>query len=67
MTTHSSPVSPTRRTAYLSVNGAAEYLSLSRWTIYKLVRDGELRAFRVGKRLRLRVADLDTYAERGSP
>ncbi|MDQ3380553.1 MAG: excisionase family DNA-binding protein [Actinomycetota bacterium] len=49
------------------MNGAAEYLSLSRWTIYKLVRDGELRAFRVGKRLRLRVADLDTYAERGSP
>lgn len=67
MSTHHSQGTPTAGTAYLSVNGSAEYLSLSRWTIYKLIRDGELRAFRVGSRLRLRISDLDAYAERGSP
>ena len=38
---------------------------MSRWTVYRLVRDGELRAVKVGERLRFRVEDVDTYLERG--
>jgi putative molybdopterin biosynthesis protein len=53
--------------ALLTVNGAAAYPSVSRWTVYKLVRRGDLRALRVGERLRFRVEELDRYLERGDP
>jgi putative molybdopterin biosynthesis protein len=52
------------RTSLLAVNDAAEYLAISRWTVYKLVRRGDIRALRVGDRLRFRVEELDRYVER---
>jgi excisionase family DNA binding protein len=68
MTTHGTPTAPVAATpALLTVNEAAAYLAVSRWTIYKLVRDGDVRALRVGERMRFRVADLDEYAARGAP
>jgi excisionase family DNA binding protein len=67
MTTHGTPAaSVAARPALLTVNEAAAYLAVSRWTIYKLVRDGDVRALRVGERLRFRVSDLDEYASRGA-
>ena len=38
--------------------------SMSRWLVYRLVRDGELRAVRVGDRLRFRPGDVAQYLER---
>ena len=45
----------------LSVEDAAAYLSVSKPTIYRLVRSGAVPHTRVGKMLRLRVADLEAY------
>lgn len=47
-----------------SVNEVAVFLGISRGTVYKLVRDGQLRAVRVGERLRFRDIDLERYLER---
>ena len=67
MTNHRALVSGESRTALLTVNEAAAYLASSRWTVYRLVRRGELRALRVGDRLRFRLEELDAYLERGAP
>lgn len=48
----------------LTVNQAAEALNVSRWTIYRLVRNREIRAVRVGERLRFRTSDLESYLDR---
>ena len=47
-----------------SVDKLARHLGVSRWTVYRLVRRGDLRAVKVGERLRFRPADVDTYLER---
>ena len=48
----------------LTVNELRGVLKVSRGTVYKLVNRGELRAVRVGERLRFRPADVDRYLER---
>ena len=48
----------------LTVDEAAHYLRISRRQVYKIVRGGDLRAVRVGERLRLRPEDVDAYLER---
>ena len=45
----------------------AQLLGIGRTTVYRLVNTGELRAVRVGERLRFRPEDVDAYLERGSP
>lgn len=45
----------------LSVEGAARYLDCSRWTVYRLIEAGELQAVTVGKRIKVRPADIDRY------
>jgi excisionase family DNA binding protein len=53
------------RSPLLSVNEVAGLLGVTRGTIYRrLIRDGELPAYRVGERLRFRPADVDAYLER---
>lgn len=52
--------------ALLSVAEAAEYLSLSRDTIYSLARDGAIPARKIGRRLMLPRARLDEWANAGS-
>ena len=47
-----------------TVDEAAVYLRVSRRQIYKLVREGDLRAVRVGERLRFRPGDVEDYLER---
>jgi excisionase family DNA binding protein len=50
----------------LNVGGAATYIGKSKWTVYRLIHSGELRAIRVGDRgtLRIRPGDLDAYLDR---
>jgi excisionase family DNA binding protein len=45
----------------LSVEAAARYLGVSRWTIYRLIDSGELKAHKVGTRYKIRPADIDRY------
>lgn len=63
MDTHSATVtSPSARLR--TVDELAGDLNVSRWMIYRLVRSGELRAVRVGERLRFRPEDVERYLER---
>ena len=48
----------------LTVNELARDLGISRWSAYRLVRSGDVRAVRVGERIRFRPADIDAYLER---
>lgn len=50
----------------LSVQHAADYCDVSKWTIYRLVNAGELRAMKVGDQMRIAQSDLDDYIERAS-
>ena len=52
---------------WFTVEEAAEYLCLSRRTIYKLTREGRLPAFRIGKERhrRFRKEDLDRVPRPG--
>ena len=59
---HVTPVSAPARTL-LTVNEVRAFLRVSRPQVYKLVRGGELRAVRVGARLRFRPEDIDRYLE----
>ncbi|MFN0154675.1 MAG: helix-turn-helix domain-containing protein [Gaiella sp.] len=51
----------------LSVNDTAALLRTTRSTVYELIRSGDLRPVRVGRRLRFRPADIETYLSRGDP
>lgn len=48
-----------------TIDDAAAYISKSRWTVYRLINSGELRAIRIGARgaLRVRPGDLDAYLD----
>ena len=49
----------------LTIKEAAEYLNVSRPTLYRLMREGELApSARVGRRWRFRLEELDTYLNR---
>lgn len=50
----------------LRVREVAEALSVSNMTVYRLIRDGEIRAFRVGHGWRVPEADLQEYLARGA-
>jgi excisionase family DNA binding protein len=45
----------------LTVNEVADHLRVSRMTVYRLIKDGEMPAFRVGRSYRLREEDVHTY------
>lgn len=46
---------------YLTYDEAAGHMGISRWTIWRAVKHGELPAVRVGAAVRFDVADLDRY------
>lgn len=52
------------RSALLSVNEVAVLLGISRPTVYRLARRGDLASYRVGERLRFRPAEIEAYIER---
>jgi excisionase family DNA binding protein len=45
--------------AALAPQLAADYLSVSKQTIYRLIAAGSIRAFKIGRSTRIPVADLD--------
>lgn len=48
----------------ISIQEAAEILSVHRVTVYRLIRSGKLPAFRVGRIWRIREKDLEKITER---
>lgn len=49
----------------LTVAEVASLLRVSNMTVYRLIKNGELSAIRVGKNYRIRQADLDAYLSGG--
>jgi excisionase family DNA binding protein len=52
------------RTALLTVNELAALLGISRDSVYRLVKAGDVIGYRVGERLRFRWEDVDAYLDR---
>jgi excisionase family DNA binding protein len=50
--------------AFLTTEQVLGYLKTTPRTIYRLIRDGELPAVRIGRQWRFRRADLDRWVER---
>lgn len=46
---------------WLNTDGAARRLGLNSRTVYRLVNQGELAAYRFGRVIRIRVQDVDAY------
>ena len=55
---------PARPGVGLSVTATAEYLACSRDTVYRLIRDGDLEAVRIGSRPIVLWSSIDAYLER---
>ena len=45
----------------LTVNEVADLLRVSRMTVYRLIKQGEMAALRVGRNFRLREEDVHSY------
>lgn len=43
----------------------AKILKISRFTVYELIKRGELTAYRIGRKMRIEASDLDLYKQRG--
>lgn len=43
----------------------AKILKISRFTVYELIKRGELTAYKVGRKVRVEAADLENYKQRG--
>jgi excisionase family DNA binding protein len=48
----------------MGIDGVARYLDVSRWTVYRLINDGDLKTVTVGKTMKVRPADVDAYLNR---
>lgn len=62
MSTQSTP--PEVRPLTVSISDAARALSLSRATIYRIVRQGDLKTYKVGRRTLIRYEDLERLRDR---
>jgi excisionase family DNA binding protein len=49
----------------LTVREVADNLRVSTMTVYRLIREDKLPAYRVGKHFRIKVSDLEAYLEAG--
>ena len=49
------------RARFFTVNEVADLLRVSRMTVYRLIKEGQLKALRVGRSYRLREDDVDEY------
>jgi excisionase family DNA binding protein len=50
----------------LSTLEVCEYLSVSRTTLYKLIKQGQLRSYFIAKAWKFRLVDLEDYLDRMS-
>lgn len=48
----------------MTINQVAEYFQISEMTTYKLVQDGSIPAFKIGRHWRIKRDDLDEFIER---
>jgi excisionase family DNA binding protein len=64
MRRHESTTYAEPRTPLLTVNDLARLLGISRDSVYRMIRSGELVPYRVGERFRFRPEDVETYLER---
>ncbi|MDQ0258071.1 excisionase family DNA binding protein [Evansella vedderi] len=48
----------------MTVSQVAEYLQLSEMTTYKLVQEGKIPAFKIGRHWRVKKDDLNEFIER---
>ena len=55
-----------RNSAFLTTEEVLGCLKVNPRTIYRLIRNGELPAIRIGRQWRFRRADLDRWVERQS-
>lgn len=51
----------------LTIREVSEYLRVSRQTIYRMLRRGDIPAFRIGGDWRFNIEDLGRWVEKGSP
>ena len=63
---HGLPGDPVDYGPLLTRGEAAEFLNVSDSTVYRILRRGDLRAYRVGHQIRLTQVDLENYL-RGLP
>jgi len=63
---HRPPGDPVDRGPLLDRHEAAQFLGVSSSTVYRLLRRGDLRAYRVGHQIRLTQIDIENYL-RGLP
>jgi excisionase family DNA binding protein len=54
----------TERQGFLTTDEVLGYLNTTPRTIYRLIRNGELPAIRIGRQWRFQRADLDRWIER---
>jgi len=53
---------------HMNADELATRLGIDRWAVYQLVKTGALRALRIGRRVRFRLADVEAWeAGGGSP
>lgn len=57
----------TRASGWLSVNRTAELLDVSRATVYRLIRRGEIPVVRIGGRLRVPIDELREMLKPAGP
>ncbi len=50
----------------LTIAQVAERLVLNEWTVRKMLRSGELKAYKIRNRWRVKLSDLDEFIEQGS-
>lgn len=55
---------PTTGPSIYSVAEACQQLRISRWMLYRLVQNRELRTITIGRRRLITAADLDAYVRR---
>ena len=67
MTTNAPPQDLMASGPLLSRQEAADMLNVSKATIYRLVRSGQIPAFRVGAQIRLAQVDLENYVRQLPP
>lgn len=57
------PIEDLKARDFLTITEACELLSLSRWTIWRAIKNGELKAGKIGRRTLIRRMDLENLFE----
>lgn len=61
------PWRPGRPERWITAVEVAEYLGLSKWSVWRLVRQGKLPARRIARKFRFKLSEVRKWAERQKP